>query len=139
MESLVLKLSAPTLAALEMLAGQDDVSIGQIVRDAINRDLRRREKAKTPVRADERLVAPLRALLADDFAYSNSWADLQQRLATKGYTLREAGGGLCLHEANGGHRICKGSELGYGYGQLARKFQRPFPGHSHKRLFKRTG
>ena len=65
-----IKLPAVTLVALQEIAGTEDVSIGHIIRDAIERDLRRRQSAKTPVRADERLVAPLRALLADDFAYA---------------------------------------------------------------------
>jgi len=133
MESVFVKLPAPAVEALNRIARQEDVSVGQIIRDALNRDFRRREKAKKSVRADERLVAPLRALLADDFAYAESWADLQNRLAGKGYSLREAGGGLCLHHLNG-ERICKGSELGYGYASLMRKFQRPFPGHHHKWL-----
>lgn len=92
MESVLVKLPAPTLAALHQIAKQDDISVGQILRDAVNRDLLRREKAKTPVRADERIVAPLRALLADDFAYSTDWAELRSRLASKGYMLRE----VCL-------------------------------------------
>jgi hypothetical protein len=138
METIIVKLPSPTLAALENISLQDDISIGQILRDAINRDLRRREKAKTPVRADERLVAPLRALLADDFAYAGTWKDLQARLFSKGYILREAGGGLCLHETQNDRRVCKGSELGYSYAKLMQKFQRPFPGHKHKWLFDRT-
>ncbi|MCF6316021.1 MAG: hypothetical protein L3J30_07005 [Marinosulfonomonas sp.] len=137
MESVLIKLPALTLDALSRIAKQDDVSIGQILRDAVNRDLRRREKTKKPVRVDEQLVAPLRALLADDFAYSTNWAELQSRLAKKGYMLREAGGGLCLHTQNGG-RVCKGSELGYGYASLMRKFQHSFPGHSHKWLSERV-
>ncbi len=133
MESVFVKLPAPTLEALNRIARQEDVSVGQVIRDALSRDFRRREKAKNVRRADERLVAPLRALLADDFAYAESWADLQNRLAGKEYSLREAGGGLCLHHLNGA-RICKGSELGYGYASLMRKFGRPFPGHRHKWL-----
>ncbi len=133
MESVFVKLPAPTLEALNRIARQEDVSVGQVIRDSLSRDFRRREKAKNVRRADERLVAPLRALLADDFAYAESWADLQNRLAGKGYSLREAGGGLCLHHLNGA-RICKGSELGYGYASLMRKFGRPFPGHRHKWL-----
>ncbi len=137
-ETVTLKLPNATVLALHAIAAHEDVSIGQIIRDAINRDLVRREKAKTPVRADERLVAPLRALLADDFAYATSWADLQSRLHRKGYHLAEAGGGLILCEAGSGTRICKGSELGHGYAQLLRKFNAPFPGHSHTWLVDRT-
>jgi hypothetical protein len=120
-----------TWAALAQIAGAEDVTVGQIIRDAIARDLSRREKAKTPVRADERLVAPLRALLADDFAYARDWSDLQARLAGKGYRISEAGGGLILQDRASGARICKGSELGYSYTTLLKRFDCVFPGHSH--------
>ncbi|WP_239995022.1 CopG family transcriptional regulator [Rhodosalinus sediminis] len=70
MERLDIALPPEYVAALERPARAEDVSRGQVIRDAIRRDLKRRETAKTPVRADERLVAPLRALLAEDFAYA---------------------------------------------------------------------
>ncbi len=111
-EELTLQVPAVMLAALTIVAGHEDVSVGQIIRDAITRDLQRREKAKTPVRADEWLVAPLRALLADDFAYARNWDDLFGRLRAKGLRLAESGGGLILLDHGGGERICKGSELG---------------------------
>ena len=133
-----LQLPAVMIGALKIAADQEDVSVGQIIRDAITRDLQRREKAKTPVRADERLVAPLRALLADDFAYAKDWDDLFGRLRTKGFRLAESGGGLILLDHGTGERICKGSELGYGYAQLLRKFEAPFPGHAHKWLLGRA-
>ena len=126
-----LKLPEPTLAALRRMAAEGDLSVGQVIRNIIDSDLRRRAKAKTPVRADERLVAPLRALLADDFAYARDWPDLQSRLSRKGYQLREAGGGLALHRATDGARLCKASELGQPYALLIRRFRAPFPGHSH--------
>ncbi len=126
-----LRLPAVMIGALKIAAARDDVSVGQIIRDAIARDLQRREKAKTPVSADERLVAPLRALLADDFAYARHWDDLFGRLRAKGFRLAESGGGLILLDHSTGERICKGSELGYGYALLLRKFDAPFPGHAH--------
>jgi Arc/MetJ-type ribon-helix-helix transcriptional regulator len=130
MERLDIALPPEYVAALDRIARAEDVSRGQVIRDAIRRDLKRRETAKTPVRADERLVAPLRPLLAEDFAYARDWADLQSRLAAKGYRLQEAGGGLALHALDG-QRLCKGSELGYGYAHLVRTFGAPFPGHAH--------
>ncbi len=63
MQIVTLKLPGPMLAALQRIAADDDVTVGQVIRDAISRDILRREIAKTPVRADERLVAPLRALV----------------------------------------------------------------------------
>ena len=128
---ITIQLSQPMVAALRDLAVKEDVSVGHIVRMALEKDLQRRATAKTPVRADERLVAPLRALLAYDFADATTWVDLGKRLAAKGYALAEAGGGLILIETRTGQRVCKGSELGYGYAQLLRKFDAPFPNHRH--------
>jgi hypothetical protein len=138
LHDITLRLSAPMIAALKTVAGDEDCSVGQIIRDAIGRDLQRREKAKTPVRADERLVAPLRALLAEDFAYAVDWSDLFSRLRVKGFRLAEAGGGLVLLDHATGERLCKGSELGYGYSQLLRKFDAAFPGHAHNWVLNRV-
>ncbi len=122
-----LKLPEAMLAALRQVAAADDASVGQIVRDAITRDLYRRERAKTTVRSDERLVAPLRALLADDFNYAKTWPELLTRLARKGYAIREAGGRIVLVAHPGGRRLCKGSDLGHSLSALCRRFGTPFP------------
>jgi hypothetical protein len=133
-----IRLDPAVWSVLERIASDDDVSVGQIIRDAVNRDIRRRAEAKTPVRADERLVAPLRALLADDFAYARTWAELQARLGAKGYRLAEAGGGLILQARDSGDRICKASELGYSYSALLRRFDCVFPGHAHSAPLRRV-
>ncbi|MFN4155673.1 MAG: hypothetical protein ACK4HF_13545 [Paracoccaceae bacterium] len=136
MKEFTLRLPLATVAALRRLATEDDVTPGQLIRDAVERELRRRATAKTPVRADERLVAPLRALLADDCAYARTGNDLQTRLIAKGYRLAESGGGLVLITHPHGERLCKGSELGHSYSALLRKFQAPFPGHSQAWQFR---
>ena len=132
-----LRLDPAVWSVLERIASDDDVSVGQIIRDAVNRDIRRRAEAKTPVRADERPVAPLRALLAGDFAYARNWGDLQSRLSDKGYRLAESGGGLILQARATGDRICKASELGYSYSALLRRFDCVFPGHAHSAPLRR--
>ena len=134
---ITLHLSDVTLSALEAAAVEDDVTVGQILRDVIERDLRRRAQAKTPVRADERLVAPLRALLADDFAFAQGWADLASRLSRKGFLLVESGGGLLLRRSSG-ERLCKASELGYSYSRLLARFDTAFPGHAHEATLTRV-
>lgn len=48
--------------------------------------------------------------------------------------LPEAGGGLVLATHPGGRRMCKASELGFFYSDLMRRFGRPFPGHSQRKL-----
>ena len=134
MDTVTIKLAPEMIAALRQIACEDDASVGMLVRDAIQRDLYRRTRAKSARRADEQLVAPLRARLADDLGYAAGWDDLQKRLSRKGYQFQEAGGGLALHDM-AGKRICKGSDLGYSYSRLMRRFCAPFPGHSHKYLF----
>jgi hypothetical protein len=134
----MLRLAPETWTALERIARDDDITVGQVIREAVERDLRRRAEAKTPVRADERLVAPLRALLADDFAYSAGWDDLMQRLRHKGFALREAGGGLVLHRMSDDTRLCKASEVGYSYAALLSRFGTPYPGHRHVRTWARV-
>ena len=102
------------------------------------REMRRRTQATTTVRVDERLVAPLRALLAHDFAYAHHWDDLQARLQAKGYFLAESGGGLILVSLADNTRICKASELGYSYSALLRRFNISFPGHAHTAPLRRV-
>ncbi|NSX54057.1 hypothetical protein [Parasulfitobacter algicola] len=130
-------LSQPTIEALQKIAAEEGVEAGDIVRDAIKRDLFRRSRAKKSVRTDERLVAPLRALLADDFAFATGWKDLQARLSVKGYMLQEAGAGLALFEIGNNRRVAKASDFGTSYTKLMRRFNAPFPGHSHIYIFER--
>lgn len=124
---------AKTLAdAARDLARSQDITLGQLVRDLLGREIGRRHPARRPVRADERLVAPLRARLAPDLAEAEDWEDLQARLTSKGYRLREAGGGLALVSWPADRRLCKASELGFSYSRLLRRFGAPFPGHAHR-------
>ncbi|PRX37315.1 hypothetical protein SAMN05216257_101337 [Meinhardsimonia xiamenensis] len=134
MERASFRLPREMRAALERMAAEEDVSPGQILRRLIDREIARRARAKPPVRADERLLAPLRARLADDLAHAPGWRELQARLRAKGYELREAGGGLALHRWPEGDRLCKASELGFSYSALMRRLGAPFPGHAHRGL-----
>ncbi|SIS85305.1 hypothetical protein SAMN05421759_104312 [Roseivivax lentus] len=121
--------------ATEQAARAADISPGDLIRRALAADLRRRAcPAKTPNRADEQLLGPLRVLLARDFAAARSWDELTARLRAKGYALHEAGGGLALHSHPEGLRLCKASELGHSCGALMRRYGAPFPGHAHHHL-----
>lgn len=134
MPDVILTLDPTTHAALRRIAGEEGCDLPALIRDAIRRDLFRRTRAKKAVRPDERLVAPLRALLADDLAYSTGWDDLQRRLRNKGFVFREAGGGLALFRLDTGVKAAKASDLGYSYTRLMRRFGQPMPGHSHSYL-----
>ncbi|MAM61970.1 MAG: hypothetical protein CMH11_10815 [Maritimibacter sp.] len=118
--------------ALERIGRDLDQTPGQVLRDLVARELRRRTGAKTPNRADEPLVARLQRLLAADMASATGWADLADRLARRGHEVRPAGGGLTLHDRETGARLCKLSELGFPYSRLVRKFRCPMPGHPHR-------
>ncbi|MEO0939549.1 MAG: hypothetical protein AAFY38_15455 [Pseudomonadota bacterium] len=136
MPRISLEITDETLAALRRVAQDEGWDPGAVIRDAIARDLfRRARKAKKAPRPDERSIAPLRALLADDFAYAKNWADLQSRLNGKGYALCEAGAGLALVTRDTNTRCAKASDLGYSYSRLMARFDAPFPGHAHAYLF----
>lgn len=138
MQPVTFLLPEPLLRAADEVAQARDVSLGALIRAALSAEIRRANlPAKTPNRADERLVDPLRALLAVDFGEARSWPDLQSRLSAKGFALREAGGGLALHALPDGTRLCKASELGHAYASLMRRFGAPFPGHSQSWLTRR--
>ncbi|WP_072856752.1 ribbon-helix-helix protein, CopG family [Loktanella atrilutea] len=128
----------PMLRALSALARTEDVTVGQLMRDAIARDLRLRAKPKKDARTDEALVASLRSLLAQDLADAQDWPDLQGRLARHGFALRPAGGGLILCSLSDGQKCCKASDLGYAHSHLARTFGRAFPGHPQAHLYRPT-
>lgn len=125
---ITVKLDDPLLRAAHEVALARDISLGQLVRDALNSEIaREKRKASPPIRADERMVARLRAQLAQDLAYAESWSDLDTRLRQHGMTLREAGGGLALFTVPDGVRLCKGSDLGYSLQTLTRRFRKPYP------------
>ncbi|MGV6804983.1 MAG: hypothetical protein ACWA49_12310 [Ruegeria sp.] len=137
METLTLDIDPIVVTALRHVAKQDGCDIETVIRGAIDRDLRRRNQAKKAVRPDERLVAPLRALLAKDLGYSTGWEDLQSRLHGKGFALRESGGGLILVRHGTGEKVAKASDLGFSYSRLMQRFGVPFPGHRHRVGFAR--
>lgn len=126
-----MKMHSEMLRAAGGLAKAQDITLGQLIRNLLHGEINRQRQARPPVRADEQLVAPLRARLAMDLAQAKGWFDLQSRLNTKGYVLRAAGGGLALHSWPDDIRHCKASELGFSYSRLMRRFRDPFPGHAH--------
>ena len=113
------------------IARDQDITLGQLIRNLLTAEISRRKNARPPNRADERLVAPLRARLAPLIAAARNWRMLDENLAALGYVLRPAGGGLALHRTSTGERLCKASELGFGYSRLIDRFGAPHPQHSH--------
>ncbi len=131
MERVTFLMPEDMLRVAAQIARERDVTVGFLLRDLMKSEISRRKNARPPNRADEQLVAPLRARLAPDFAHATSWEDLKVRLHNKGFELRPSGGGLALHRLPVGDRICKASELGFSYSRLIERFAAPFPGHRH--------
>jgi hypothetical protein len=123
-----LDLSEPLLRAVRDVAIMRDQSIAQVMRAALEAEVRRAKRsAKSPTWADEQHLAICRAKYAADFAYAVGWGDLMRRLFHKGAALREVSGGLAIHGVQSGLRICKASDVGASMSTLARRFKAPFP------------
>ena len=88
MQTVTLKLPDVMLQAAQKLAIQNDVTVGQIVRDLLVREVHNTNRAKTSGRTDEELLASLQTLLASDMGAATSWDDLERRLQANGYNLR---------------------------------------------------
>lgn len=129
-----LKLSEPMLRAACDLARHRDLTVGQIVRDALAAEIRRAGRKTRPQTATDISV---RRVLAHNLAVAQDWRDLIDRFAAKGYALRPAGGGLALFRQSTGTRYCKASDLGASYGALMRRFGAPFPDDPHAHLAQR--
>lgn len=126
---ITLTLHESLLRAARDVAALREITIQQLLKNALSDELARHHRtAKSPVRADERLIAMLRAKCATDFACAVTWIDLINRLLNKGIMLREAGGGLALFSAPSGARLCKASDMGYSLNTLGRRFGTPYPG-----------
>lgn len=129
LQDITIRLNDPLLRAAREVACARDISLGQLIRNALANELARAHRtAKSPIRADERVINMLRARLAGDFAYARDWSDLLERLRRHDMTLRESGGGLIVTGIPNGARYCKASEIGYSLQTLARRFHAPFPG-----------
>lgn len=127
---LTLHLPDHLIDAARGLCDRRDITLGQLIRDAVDQELRR-SRPKTRNCADEALVARLQRLLPEDIAAATGWDELDRALRHHGFRLQPAGGGLTLHDMQG-RRLCKSSELGFGYARFVRRFGCPMPGHPHK-------
>ncbi|MFY0633979.1 MAG: hypothetical protein JXQ91_09200 [Vannielia sp.] len=139
MQRISFQVSNATLSELMDEARGDDISVGDLLRDAVRRELRRRHPSSNMSRRpDDQQIARLAERVGPAFAEAESWDRLVTSLEGLGYELRPSGGGLVVCEAPGGQRLCSASELGYAYARLIHRFGGPFPGHSHRHLVERV-
>ena len=127
LESVILKLPRDLLSGAQRVATARDVTVGHMVRQLLKREVDRQLSEGCKGDADARLIATLLALLSRDMAEAQDWDDFAERLRPHGYELRPAGGGVDLYKSSCGTRVCKGSELGFGYGDLVKRFGGPMP------------
>lgn len=127
LESVTLKLPRDLLSGAQRVATARDVTIGHMVRQLLKREVDRQLSEGQQRGTDGRLLAALSALLSRDMADARDWDDLAGRLRPHGYELRPAGGGVVLYKSSCGTRVCQGSDLGFGYGDLVKRFGGPMP------------
>ena len=131
LESVTLKLPRDLLSGAQRVATARDVSIGHMVRQLLKREVDRQLSAKKDEGTDARLLAALSALLARDMSAADSWDDLAERLRPHGYALRPTKGGAALFKTSCGTRVCTGSDIGFSYGALVKRFGAPIPDYPH--------
>lgn len=124
-QTIELHISNEMASTVSLVAQSEDATVGEIIRDAVRRDLRRRATIQNAETQQRRAFDPLRNLLQPDFEKALNWEHLQSRLLDKGYRLLQGRGDIMVHRASG-ERICRLSDLGQNQVALARRFQVAF-------------
>lgn len=70
--------------------------------------------------------------LIQGFAASESWQEVQGRLALLGFCLRDGHGDLSLHRKSDGAYLCDLGELGQNAKELTLRYGHPFPGMAQR-------
>ena len=126
-ENVTLSLPSGLVGTLHAMALERDAALDDLVRGMLDREAMRLRSARAAVDARENRVSRLRHLLAPDMLRASDWADLQSRLALYGVELRDEGGGLMLHDLITRERLCASADLGFGSGDLTRRFGEALP------------
>lgn len=108
-----------------------DETPGAVLRDLVRLEVKHHDsrKARRDEVIDERLLVRLRLLVAEAFAVSENWGQMQSALRDRGLRYEPAGGGLNLVDAATGEPLAKSSQVGPAYLALVRRFGAGFPGH----------
>jgi hypothetical protein len=141
--TLKVRISMAQKEALEKLAGEADVSVGQLIRRAVKKLLAEESarageangaEARDTHTSSDPGLAQCRRAVVKALSLSKDWKTMQRKLGSKGYEYQAYGGGLAIFETKEGDYVCKASDVGPGYSALIKHFRAPFPGHPHKRL-----
>jgi hypothetical protein len=141
-----IRMSLAMRDALEELAVETDMSIGQLVREALHRFLgefwsdageKQNGEASMPSPNDQ-VLERCRQAVTQALSVANDWKTMQDTLASRGCEYRALGGGLAMFDTSDGSYLCKASSVGPGYSKLIKRFRAPFPGHPHTWLADRV-
>jgi hypothetical protein len=127
LESVTLKLPRELLSGAQRVASAREVTIGHMVRQLLKREVDRQLASKDITTVSEGLISAVETLLARDIADANDWDDMAERLRPHGYVFRSHEGDLVLFKISCGTRICTGSELGFSYASLVKRFGQNMP------------
>jgi hypothetical protein len=127
LESVTLKLPRELLSGAQRVATAQEVTIGHMVRQLLKREVDRQLSSKDITTVSGGLISAVQALLERDVADACNWDDLSHRLRPHGYVFRLNEGALVLFKTSCGTRICRGSELGFSYANLVKRFGQQMP------------
>lgn len=123
MRDVSLKLPDTLIQRLQKMARDRDVTVGQLIREAIARDL----NDDTPPEAPKPVAQSKPVTLGDAFVAATGWHDLIRRLRDLGVFVTESGGDLLVRALSDQSTICRSSDLGHRYMDLRKRFQSPLP------------
>lgn len=124
-EDVTLSLPTDLVGRLHMMARDRDESVDALVRGMLDREATRLRTSRATMEARENRAARLRQLLAPDIGRANGWDDLQSRLALYGVQLKDAAGGLMLHDLITREPLCSSAALGFASPDLVQRFGGP--------------
>lgn len=125
MKHMTLQLSAELYDKGAQLARDRDVTLGELLSDLLANEASRGDTDQSRIHS----LDPLRARLMPDFNSAHGWADLQNRLREKGYSLHPAGDTAAVHRYPDGRHLCNINDLGVSYEGLVAQFRKPFSEH----------
>ena len=132
-ESVTLKLPRALLSEAQHVATAREVTIGHMVRQLLRREVDRQLDVKAEQNPGQRLVVALQALLARDMADALDWDDFAARLRPHGYEMQILDGCWVLIKCSCGTSVCNGSELGFSYATMIKRFDAPSSGNGNSR------
>jgi hypothetical protein len=134
---LTLPMPHELLARLETFAKDRGTTPDAVIRMLLRDKLPKPRRPKPPETTLEALRID-RAAIVKAFHEASSWSELQAALLPYGVEVAPKGGGVAVQDLGSGAYACNGSELGYGYMDLIRRFREGLPAHANKKLVERV-